>query len=393
MTRKLKSTALRSDAVTVANIPNGEITTAKLADLSITHAKLHTTAIQDKLGYTPVSPTQLSNEIAALVNSAPSALNTLNELAAALGNDASFATTITNALAAKANTSSLGTLASVSPTGTANTTTFLRGDNSWQIVAVTPTAVSSQANAAVDYFQIPRGTTAQRPASPIVGMLRYNTTLTAPEIYTAEGWVTFGVALGSIANPARNALQLKAQGYPSGQYYIAVDGYPSYRMYVDNDRNGGGWVMTANVKMANCQDHHNNGSVRFDGINGPTPSTGSTTKVSDAWMNAYRAQSSYTGTTAYWMEATTTGKNNFISSNATVDVVSSASDQDARTFVALSFEGSLSNRDPNTGTRGFGDHHTGGADYFAYQRHPEQGNNCGFKSDSMGSSDGYLWIK
>jgi hypothetical protein len=39
--------------------------------------------------------------IAALVNSSPSALDTLNELAAALGNDASFATTVTNALAAK----------------------------------------------------------------------------------------------------------------------------------------------------------------------------------------------------------------------------------------------------------------------------------------------------
>jgi hypothetical protein len=224
-------------------------------------------------------------------------------------------------------------------------------------------------------------------------MIRYNTSVGTPEVFTSDGWVTFGAALGSAANPARNAMQLKGQGYASGQYYIAVDGYPSYRMYVDNDRNGGGWIMAATVKQANCQEHHNNDSVRFDGTNGPTPSTGSTTKVSSAWMNAYRAQSSYTGSTAYWMEATSTGKNNFISSSATVDLVSSASDQDARTYVALTFEGSISNRDPNTGTRGFGDHHTGGADYFAYQRHPEQGGNCGFKSDAMGSSDGYLWIK
>lgn len=40
--------------------------------------------------------------IAALLGSAPAALDTLNELAAALGNDANFATTVTNALAAKA---------------------------------------------------------------------------------------------------------------------------------------------------------------------------------------------------------------------------------------------------------------------------------------------------
>jgi microcystin-dependent protein len=38
------------------------------------------------------------NAVSALVDSAPSTLNTLNELAAALGDDANFATTITNAL-------------------------------------------------------------------------------------------------------------------------------------------------------------------------------------------------------------------------------------------------------------------------------------------------------
>lgn len=49
--------------------------------------------------------TQVNNAISALVNSAPSALNTLNELAAALGNDANFATTVTTSLASKANQS------------------------------------------------------------------------------------------------------------------------------------------------------------------------------------------------------------------------------------------------------------------------------------------------
>lgn len=44
----------------------------------------------------------VASQIAALVNSSPSALDTLQELAAALGNDANFATTITNALAGKA---------------------------------------------------------------------------------------------------------------------------------------------------------------------------------------------------------------------------------------------------------------------------------------------------
>jgi microcystin-dependent protein len=42
--------------------------------------------------------TYADNAVSALVDSAPSTLNTLNELAAALGDDANFATTITNAL-------------------------------------------------------------------------------------------------------------------------------------------------------------------------------------------------------------------------------------------------------------------------------------------------------
>jgi hypothetical protein len=43
----------------------------------------------------------VTSAIAALVDSAPAALNTLNELAAALGDDANFSTTITNSIASK----------------------------------------------------------------------------------------------------------------------------------------------------------------------------------------------------------------------------------------------------------------------------------------------------
>ena len=38
---------------------------------------------------------------------------------------------------------------------------------------------------------LPSGTTAQRPASPLVGMSRYNTTLGTGEMYTSAGWVSF----------------------------------------------------------------------------------------------------------------------------------------------------------------------------------------------------------
>jgi hypothetical protein len=42
------------------------------------------------------------------------------------------------------------------------------------------------------YTKLPSGTTAERPSSPAVGMVRYNTTLNAAEFYTNIGWVPYG---------------------------------------------------------------------------------------------------------------------------------------------------------------------------------------------------------
>ena len=56
----------------------------------------------------------------------------------------------------------------LSATGTKNSTTFLRGDNSFQEVAVTPTAVSDQDNTSTGQFVLPEGTTAQRPVLHIL---------------------------------------------------------------------------------------------------------------------------------------------------------------------------------------------------------------------------------
>ena len=81
------------------------------------------------------------------------------------------------------------------PTGTATGSKFLRDDNSWQTVtAPSPTAVSSQANTATDYFDLPAGTTAQRPASPNDGMMRYNTEMLTAEVYFNGIWNTFGIS-------------------------------------------------------------------------------------------------------------------------------------------------------------------------------------------------------
>ena len=66
---------------------------------------------------------------------------------------------------------------------------------SWgTITAPTPAAVSDQANTSTGYFDLPAGTTAQRPASPSSGMVRFNTTYNQPEWYDTDTsqWVAFG---------------------------------------------------------------------------------------------------------------------------------------------------------------------------------------------------------
>lgn len=238
-----------------------------VSDGSVTAAKLATGAIEAKLGYTPVSPTQLSNEVAALVDSAPTTLNTLNELAAALGDDPNYATTITNALgtkanttdvnnalALKANTSSLGTLATVSPTGTANTTTFLRGDNSWQVVAVTPTAVSDQNNTSTGYFDLPSGTTAQRPASPNSGMIRYNSERYSGEIYNDGTWIRFASLLdGSTSAKAVPNTTSLSQVYSDFGYtgqqtlYLTSNDGTVIQTNTYKDGNNSVWILIAGI--------------------------------------------------------------------------------------------------------------------------------------------------
>lgn len=79
-------------------------------------------------------------------------------------------------------------LSQLTATGTASSSTFLRGDNTWAAVSVTPTAVSDQDNTSTGYFDLPSGTTAQRPASPSNGMVRYNTSNSEYEVYQAGVW-------------------------------------------------------------------------------------------------------------------------------------------------------------------------------------------------------------
>ena len=110
---KVTSRVLANDAVLTANITDANITTAKIADNAVTGDKV---ADDVALAGNPTTTTQtagnnttriattafVTTAVANIVDSAPSALDTLNELAAALGDDANFSTTITNSIATKA---------------------------------------------------------------------------------------------------------------------------------------------------------------------------------------------------------------------------------------------------------------------------------------------------
>ena len=52
------------------------------------------------------------------------------------------------------------------------------------------------------YVRLPQGTTAQRPASPATGYLRFNTTLDAPEFWNGSAWraLNLTAAVVSFAN-------------------------------------------------------------------------------------------------------------------------------------------------------------------------------------------------
>jgi hypothetical protein len=84
-------------------------------------------------------------------------------------------------------------ISKLNATGTRDGTTFLAGDNTFKTVAVTPTAISDQANTSTGYMMMPVGTTAQRPGTPAAGMYRMNSTNGNPEWYdsASANWIPF----------------------------------------------------------------------------------------------------------------------------------------------------------------------------------------------------------
>lgn len=56
--------------------------------------------------------------------------------------------------------------------------------------AVSPAAISNKDNTSTGYFDLPAGTTAQRPGSPTSGNTRFNTDTGSLEFYDGTGWIS-----------------------------------------------------------------------------------------------------------------------------------------------------------------------------------------------------------
>jgi hypothetical protein len=122
---------------------------------------------------------------------------------------------------------------------------------------------------------------------------------------------------------------------------------------------------------------------------------GNTIKMADSDINAYIKRSPYNGLHSYWLFSTCNGgQHMYCSTKCTFNAKAEIVNTDGDCYVCSKTDGgnNIISGAPNTGTRGIGHHHIRD-DIFAWQRHPEAGNNCGFKSDSCGSGDGWMYIR
>ena len=162
----------------------------------------------------------------------------------------------------------------ITVTGTVAATSYTGDGSALTGISVTPTAVSDQNNTSTGYFDLPVGTTAQRPASPTVGMVRYNTTESTYEVYKPSGWA-----------------YLTATYFPYTIEYLIVAGGAGGGGGNTNDKGGGGGgaggMLTGSLSVTPANNYTvtvggggAGGGTASDGSNGGNSSfTGVTTAI------------------------------------------------------------------------------------------------------------------
>jgi hypothetical protein len=105
--------------------------------------------------------------------------------------------------------------------------------------ALTPTAVSDQLNVSTGYFDLPSGTTAQRPGSPVAGMQRFNATANVVEVYDGTAWQSLFYA------PYTAEVLIVAGGGGSGRAGAGAGGLLYYGSETPKTPNGSSVPLTS----------------------------------------------------------------------------------------------------------------------------------------------------
>ena len=109
---------------------------------------------------------------------------------------------------------------------------------------ITPTTVSDQANSSTGYFDVPSGTTAQRPGSPNSGNIRYNSTDSALEYYNGTAWS--GVPIGAAAKAYVRFSSLGVvMGTPLNVSSVVRNGTGSYTVTLSINMGSVNYVVNA----------------------------------------------------------------------------------------------------------------------------------------------------
>ena len=156
---------------------------------------------------TQVATTEfVQQELAALVDSAPGALDTLNELAAALGDDANFSTTVTNSLALKAPLASPTFTGTVTlPSGT-NITAGIVSTTGDRTLALTDAADVVMINStSARTVTVPTNAAVPFPVGTSITIVRQNT---GDVTISQSSGVTVNAAVGKKARARYSAIVL-----------------------------------------------------------------------------------------------------------------------------------------------------------------------------------------
>ena len=137
------------------------------------------------------------------------------------------------------------------------------------------------------FLQMPSGTTAQRPASPSNGMMRYNTTLGVLEAYASGSWVVIGAQLGTQNNPATSATQLKNAGITTNGVYYYTLSSGTVPLYTDfTSFTSCPMVLVTRLSPNDQNQYLTTANNASDLAAAPTDTTPSrSAKISDADMN------------------------------------------------------------------------------------------------------------